>query len=100
MKIQFSKQDREQGSILMITFFVATAIVIALASYLLLVRGQYVSVVRSQSWNSALAMAEAGAEEAMAQLNPGATAQTISVNRSANGWVPRPAAFTGRSLAV
>jgi hypothetical protein len=31
-------------------------------------------------------MAEAGAEEAMAQLNPGATAETISVDRTANGW--------------
>lgn len=86
MNIRFRKQEQERGSILVVTIFIGTAIAVALGSYLLLVRTQNVSVVRSQAWSAALAMAEAGAEEALAQLNPGAIATTISVNRSANGW--------------
>ena len=86
MKILFSKQNQDQGGVLMVTFFIACVIGIALASSLLLVSSQNTSVVRSQAWNAALTMAEAGAEEAMAQLNPGATAETISVDRTANGW--------------
>ena len=41
-------------------------------------------VARSQAWNSALPLAEAGVEEAMAQLNPGAPHPIV--DRSANGW--------------
>ncbi|SRR5258705_4923273 len=86
MNIRFRKQHQEQGGILMITFFIASVIGIALGSYLVLVRSQNILVVRSQAWNAALAMAEAGAEEAMAQLNPGATEKTVMVDRTANGW--------------
>jgi hypothetical protein len=41
-------------------------------------------VARSQGWNCALTLAEAGVEEALAQLNPGAPAPVI--DRTANGW--------------
>ncbi len=86
MKFPFSKRYQEQGSALMVTIFVTAAVLLGMASFLMLVRSQYVSVARSESWNSAMAMAEAGVEEAMAQLNPGALARNIAVNRSANGW--------------
>lgn len=59
---------------------------IGLASYLMLMRHQHVSVVRSQAWNSALALAEAGVEEALAQLNPSALLFTTNIDRGANGW--------------
>jgi hypothetical protein len=86
MQFRVRNQNHDQGGVLMVSLFITTAILIGLGSYLLLVRAQYVSVSRSQSWNGALAMAEAGVEEALAQLNPGATAKTIAVDRSANGW--------------
>jgi hypothetical protein len=53
-------------------------------SYLLMIQNQHLSVVRSQAWNTALAVAEAGAEEALAQLNPGVI--LTNVDRTANGW--------------
>jgi len=52
--------------------------------YIPLVNNQRISVARSQAWNGALAMAEAGVEEALAQLNPGAA--VTSIDRTANGW--------------
>jgi len=52
----------------------------------LLMRQQHISVVRSQAWNAALAMAEAGVEEALSQLNPSALLFTTNINRGANGW--------------
>jgi hypothetical protein len=52
--------------------------------YIPLVNNQRISVARSQAWNGALSMAEAGVEEALAQLNPGAAVSGI--DRTANGW--------------
>ena len=49
-------------------------------------RWQYVSVARSQAWNAALSVAEAGVEEAMAQLNPSALIFSTNIDRGANGW--------------
>ena len=86
MKIAPSTKTPEQAGILIVTLFVVSTILIALGSYLLLVRAQYVSVARSQAWNASLSMAEAGVEEALAQLNPGALATTNWVDRTANGW--------------
>jgi hypothetical protein len=86
MNLQLCRQKSLLGGVLLVTLFIGAAIGIALGSYLLLVRAQNVSVVRSQAWNSALAMAEAGAEEALAQLNPGALDKNISVDFTANGW--------------
>ena len=59
---------------------------IGLSSYLLLMRWQNVSVVRSQAWNEAMGMAEAGVEEALAQLNPSALIFSTNINPGANGW--------------
>src|SRR5438552_17658575 len=95
MKIEFRRQYGQLASVLMITLFTACIIGVALGSYLLLVRSQDILVVRSQAWNAALAMAEAGAEEAMAQLNPGATADTVMVDRTANGWGAPPGGAYG-----
>ena len=68
----------------MVTLFMVGLLGFFLFAYLYLVRTQRGFVARSQGWNAALAMAEAGVEEALAQLNPGAPAP--SINRSANGW--------------
>src|SRR5256885_5090543 len=85
--MKFVPQNQtERGSALVVTLFITAALLIGIASYLLLVRAQYVSVTRSQAWNGALTMAESGVEEALAQLNPGALEKTILVDRTANGW--------------
>ena len=68
----------------MVTLFMASLFGLFLFSYLYLVRNQNSTVMRSQSWNAAFGMAEAGVEEALAQLNPGAPLPTI--DRTANGW--------------
>lgn len=52
---------------------------LVLVSYMGLVRANDCSVIRSQGWNAAMTLAEAGAEEAMAHLNSGA-------GRSGDGW--------------
>src|SRR5439155_10088116 len=74
----------ERGSVLMITLFIAVILGITLGSYLLMIRAQSISLVRSEAWNAALVMAEAGVEEALAQLNPGVSSSPI--DPSANGW--------------
>ena len=68
----------------MVTLFMVSLIGFFLFAYLYLVRTQRGMVARSQAWNGALAMAEAGVEEALAQLNPGAS--VANVDRTANGW--------------
>ncbi len=52
----------------------------ALASYLGIVRSQHRAVARSVAWNTALPVAEAGVEEALAHLN-------FESNKVASGWV-------------
>jgi hypothetical protein len=68
----------------MVAMIIAGLLGVALASYLLMVRGHYAAVNRSQSWNAALALAEAGAEEALALLNPGAASPPPAL--AGNGW--------------
>src|SRR5689334_14852667 len=77
-------KHHEQASVLMVTLFMVGLLGFFLFAYLYLVRTQRNFVARSQGWNAAIAVAEAGVEEALAQVNPGAPAP--SINRSANGW--------------
>jgi len=95
MKFAVQKQKHERGSALLVTLCVTTSLLIGIGSYLLLVRAQYVSVVRSQAWNGAMTMAESGAEEALAQLNPGFIVNLTAVDRTANGWGTPSAGFYG-----
>src|SRR5262245_32911600 len=88
MKTAPAKLAKNQGSILMIGLLIAIIIGIVLGSYLYLIRTQNISVMRSQGWNAALAMAEAGVEEALSQLNPQKFFDSGSFDWSANGWGP------------
>ena len=82
MKTTSSKIRSEQGTVLFVTL-IATAIIGAgLASYLKLVANQNYSVARSQAWNRAIPVLEAGIEEALAQVSKGTTASSMV----ANGW--------------
>src|SRR4051794_24536329 len=84
VRTQPNKRSGEQGSMLVVALVVASVLGVTLGSYMVVVRSQHVSAVRSQAWHKAMSVAEAGAEEALAQLNPGAVAP--AVNRSANNW--------------
>jgi len=86
MKPRLNKALNDRGSVLVIVMVITTLLAISLASYFMLMRYQHVSVVRSQAWNAALALAEAGVEEALAQLNPSAQLFNTSIDRGANGW--------------
>lgn len=66
---------------MMVTLVAAGIMGVALASYLSLVRGQNLSTMRSQQWNQALPVCEAGIEEALVHL-----ANVSTNNRAANGW--------------
>jgi hypothetical protein len=69
MKRHTDVTRRDSGSVLVITLVLASILGITLTSYLYWVRTQNLLVAQSQSWNSALALAEAGIEEGMAQIN-------------------------------
>ncbi|HEX5222539.1 MAG TPA: hypothetical protein VFZ59_23490 [Verrucomicrobiae bacterium] len=77
------KPRRRQGSSLLVTLLVTLLLGVTLASYLMLVRSEHVLTARSQAWHQALVMAEAGVEEALAQLNPGAFNSEVA---GGNGW--------------
>src|SRR5262245_6795714 len=74
----------EAGSVLLGALCVAGVLGFALASYLTLSQGHLSGTVRSEAWNRALCLAEAGAEEALANLNPGPDAPPI--NPAGNHW--------------
>ena len=101
MNVKLAIKTRDSGTVLMVTLFIAFLFGAFLLYYFNLVRTQNGLVARSQAWNATLTLAEAGAEEALAQLNPGAP-QT-SIDRTANGWGAAAGGFYGpvmRSLSA
>ena len=72
---------QSEGSVVTIMLVMVVLIGMTLASYLNLVANQNLSVQRSQAWNSAIAVSEAGIEEALAHLNRNGS------NRIGDGWV-------------
>jgi hypothetical protein len=84
MNIQCHQRARERASVLIVTLFMGTLFGMFLFSYLYIERSQKLMASRSQAWNASLALAEAGIEEGLAQLNPGAPLPII--NRAGNGW--------------
>lgn len=89
MKLHSATRQTRDGSVLMVCLLTAAILGTVLASYLILTQSQNISVMRSQQWNSAIALAEGGVEEALAHLNsgapyfdPGAATNTLV----SNGW--------------
>lgn len=80
MKLQPSNRNNEQGSVLIYAMVSCLIIAITLAAYMDLASAQHRSVVRTEAWNHAVPIAEAGVEEAMTQLHLNST------NMTANGW--------------
>jgi len=60
MKIRIGRQQTKQGSALAVTLLTCGILGLLMGSYLYLVQGQRQSVARSQNWNSAIVVAEAG----------------------------------------
>ena len=84
MHVHHSRPRGIHGSALLASLFTIGVLSLILASYLSMSQRQTVSVARSQAWNAAMAVAEGGVEEALAQLNRGIGAG--AVNLSVNGW--------------
>lgn len=107
MNTRHIQRNGQTGSVLMVALVTALVLGIALASYLLLMQHQSRMVNRGQAWNHALALAEAGVEDAMAQLN-----RAFGTNNSRggiNGWsgsasgpasLAAPRALSGGTYAV
>jgi hypothetical protein len=71
---------REAGNVLMVALVISGITGLALLSYLSLISSQSVMTARSQVWNSALPLVEAGVEEALAHI-------TVSPEKwDTNGW--------------
>jgi hypothetical protein len=68
-----------QGSALAITLLTCAILGAVLVAYLSLMGSQETLVGRSQNWNQAMVVAEAGVEEAMALLNSGVQAPNFAV---------------------
>ena len=76
---------REHGGILFGTLITTAIIGLALAAYLTLTANQNQLIVRSQVWNSALPVAEAGVEEAMTHGNLNYLTNMVSNDWSFDG---------------
>jgi len=79
MKIHRNKLPVEQGSALVVTLITCTILATLVGSYFTLIETQNRSVARSQSWNQAMTVAEAGVDEALALLNSGVQPPNFAV---------------------
>jgi hypothetical protein len=83
MKTLISKTRCNRGNTLLMTIVVTGIIAFLLATYLTLVNSQTAANARSQSWNSAMPIVEAGIEEALAHLNSHGVREE---NLACEGW--------------
>src|SRR5436190_769640 len=100
MQTSTFSQGHQRGSVLMVTLFILSLLSFFLYAYLYTARTQRSLVARSQGWNTALGLAEAGIEEALGHVNPGAPVPMV--DRSADGWGAAVGGFYGpisRSLS-
>ena len=90
MKIRLCTQG---GHVLMATMLMAGILGIALAGYLKLASVQNDAIARSQLWNVAISVAEAGIEEALTQMN-------YTNNLNSSGWASGTSSYSKtRSLS-
>lgn len=78
--MKFHRTKREQGNTLMLTLITTITVGTVLASYLGLISSRYKVTQRSEFWNGAVPVLEAGIEEALTHL------QDDLNNPAANGW--------------
>lgn len=80
MKVVPHHSQSERGSVLFVTLIATAILGAALAGYLQLVSTQNYSVARSQAWNRAIPVLEAGIEEALGQINKSINPTSFSAN--------------------
>ncbi|MDW8309499.1 MAG: hypothetical protein RMK20_09015, partial [Verrucomicrobiales bacterium] len=68
MKLQRAP-TRSHGNILIVSLVLAAILGVTLAGYLIMTQAQNAAVARSQMWNSAIVVSEAGVEDALALIN-------------------------------
>ena len=78
----------EEASVLVVALFMVTLLAVSVAGYLTYVEQQALLGARSQSWNLALGLSEAGVEEALAHLN------LNHANLNQDGWIPDGNTYT------
>lgn len=70
MKIPIhSRTKPQEGSALLITSVILVVACAVLATYLLVSENEYTAVARSQTWNNAIVLTEAGVEDALGFMN-------------------------------
>ncbi len=80
MKVVSPHSPSERGTVLFVTLITTAILGLGLASYLRMVSTQNYSVARSQAWNRAIPVLEAGIEEALGQINKSTSATSFSAN--------------------
>ncbi len=85
--------NQNAGNALVITLFLVTILAVSIAGYLSYTNQQSLLGFRSQTWNMALAVSEAGVEEGLSQLNNNYT------NLASDGWTASGSIYSiSRSL--
>jgi len=98
MTLNIKKKNLMAGSVLLVTLATCLILGVLMGSYLSMIKSQHFSVARGQAWNSALVVAEAGVEEALAQLNDTNLIKLgiqTSQGFNANKWLPPDASHSG-----
>src|SRR5438874_10948355 len=78
MRNRFHSRGTEAGSVLVIALVMSGIAVLVLGTYLGLAGSRHQNVVRSLAWNHSMAVAEAGIEEGLTQIQYSLT--------PVNGW--------------
>jgi Tfp pilus assembly protein PilX len=86
MRINPPSRSGRAGSTLIMVLLGSVVVGMALAGYLTIVLNQNRSVMRSMQWNIAIPLAEAGVEEAIAQLNNLGTTNFSGWSSVSNTW--------------
>ena len=89
MKTILLSRRQNHGSVILMCLCIAAVLGVLLASALVYTHVQNVSVNRSQNWNAAIVLSEAGVEEALSHLNRGAPffdPANATNNLTSNGW--------------
>ena len=84
MKLSLSKNSAARGSAMIVIMVIGTLMLLSVAGYLTLVNHQNYMSVRSQAWNTSIAVVEAGIEDAMEHLNANST------QMGTDGWGSAP----------
>ncbi len=87
----FHPSAQEAGSTLLVTVFVTGIIGFLLIAYMTFVQNQNTATARSQSWNSAIPVIEAGIEEALQHLNANGL---VGGTLAADGWTDSSGIFS------